>query len=55
VITAGPSTSHVLMEVEQVRVLNGIFYAEKNGEFSFNNKSISNNDCKQLVTPRTHV
>jgi hypothetical protein len=47
---AGPSTSRVLTELEQLHILNEFLDAENIGEFSFNNKSISNSDCTQLVT-----
>jgi hypothetical protein len=52
---AGPSTSRVLTELEQIEVLNDVVDDENISEYSLDDDSVFDNDYTQLVTPGTHV
>jgi hypothetical protein len=51
----GPSTSHMLTEVEHLQVVNEVLHDENISDFSSDDDSISHNDYTQLVTLGTHV
>jgi hypothetical protein len=48
-------SSHVLLELEQIQVLNEVLDDENTGEFSLDDDSVFDSDCTQLGTPGTHV
>jgi hypothetical protein len=51
---ASLSSCHVLMELEQIQVLNGVL-DENIGEYSLDDDSVFDSDYTQLVTPETHM